>query len=227
MSFILHIDTATESGLICLSQNEKLLASAKNFAAQDHARWLHPAISNMLSESGVDIKELAAITITSGPGSYTGLRVAMASAKGLCFALKIPLITVNTLKFIAKATIDSVDEQLVEKSLFCPLIDARRMEVFTAIYNSQLDEVLPPQALILDEQSFVAKLDLQTVIFSGNGIAKWQQLCTHDNAVFADVIPSPQSFISLTYSKFSAGEFTAPAYAEPVYLKEFYTHPKK
>lgn len=227
MSLILHIDTATETAGVYLAMEGVLIAAAINQQQQDHAKWIHPAIEQLIKEAGYALQSLKAIAVTAGPGSYTGLRVGMATAKGLCYALSIPLITESTLKVMAAAVIrQTANPPKSPSTLYCPIIDARRMEVFAAVYNEQMDEMLGPCALILSENSFKQQLDSSVIIFFGSGAGKWQSICPHPNASFREVVAGGPAFSSLSYSKYVSNQFTLLAYAEPVYLKEFYTHPK-
>ncbi len=215
MALLLNIDTATETGSIALSRNEKIIMVMVNADQKDHAAWIHNAIDEMMTQCGHSLKELDAVAVTSGPGSYTGLRVGMATAKGLCYALHIPLITESTLKMMAYAA-----RAIVPGVLYCPMIDARRMEVFTAIYDEHLAEVMKPQPMILDERSFAEQ---NNIIFFGSGSHKLKK----PNASFADVSYNASHLAPLAHDKFQAANFTDLAYAEPVYLKEFYTHTRK
>jgi len=227
MSLILNIDTSTETAGIFLSSDGVLLSSALNPRQNDQAAWIHTAIDKLMKDAGYWMKDLKAVAVVAGPGSYTGLRVGMASAKGICYALDIPLITENTLELMAASAIIKLKElPIPPTSIFCPLIDARRMEVFTAVYDSKLVELLSPRALVLDDSSFDSWLTQGPVLFFGSGAAKWQQVCRHSRAFFEPVDFSGEQFVLRTYSKFLRNEFTVLAYAEPVYLKEFYTHPK-
>lgn len=227
MSLILNIDTATETAGVYLADKGVLIASSVNQQQNDHAAWIHTAIEKLMKAAGHTMNELKAIAVTAGPGSYTGLRVGMATAKGLCYALKIPFITESTLKLLASSAIAFVRKhKLAQTNLYCPLIDARRMEVFTAVYNEQLEEIIKPNALILTENSFAERLSSGTICFFGSGSGKWQKISTHINARFEMVKIDGNEFALLSYKKFLCNEFTALAYAEPVYLKEFYTYPK-
>lgn len=227
MSLILHIDTATETAGIYLALEGVMIAASVNQQQQDHAKWIHPAIEQLMKESGFGLPVLKAIAITNGPGSYTGLRVGMATAKGLCYALSIPLITESTLKVMAAAVIrqNSISPK-TPSTLYCPIIDARRMEVFAAVYDEKLEERLTPRALILSENSFKQELDSSVILFFGSGAGKWQSICHHLNASFGEVVSVGPAFAALSYSRYEKNLFTPLAYAEPVYLKEFYTHPK-
>lgn len=228
MSLLLHIDTSLETASVLLSLEGKLLGAASNASQYDHASWIQLAIKRLMDDAGYQMQDLNAIAVVSGPGSYTGLRVGMATAKGLCYALNIPLLTVDTLFFMASAAkLELMKEKTDKEVLLCAMIDARRMEVFTAIYDIELNEVLKAQALILDESSYQDQLNQTPIIFFGNGSDKWRRICTHHNARFIDLSYQPSALIDTTYSKFLRHEFTALAYAEPVYIKEFYIHPKK
>src|SRR5665647_1745116 len=147
MALILNIDTATESAIISISEKDKIIDSVTNSNQKDHASFLQPAIKNLLQKADLSINKLNAIAVTAGPGSYTGLRVGMASAKGLCYALKIPLITINTLEVMALSSLKQIHDP---SALYCPMIDARRMEVFTAVYDHHLTEIIKPCSMILD-----------------------------------------------------------------------------
>jgi tRNA threonylcarbamoyladenosine biosynthesis protein TsaB len=175
------------------------------------------------------MKDLHAVAVTSGPGSYTGLRVGMATAKGLCYALKIPLITANTLKVMAYAMI-SENAATPEPApvLYCPMIDARRMEVFTATYDGELNEVLKPTACVLDDSTFKEALNKTVMFFFGNGSAKWKHLCNHSNARFIESKIFSVSYLGkMAASLYLQRKFADLAYENPVYLKEFYSYTKK
>ncbi len=217
MPLILNIDTSTEQASICLAEGTENLCLLYNLEQKEHAAWLHPAIQKAFEETGKQFKELQAVGITAGPGSYTGLRVAMATAKGICYALKIPLITVNTLEAMASAALSE------EVDLICPMIDARRMEVFSAIYDKTLTPVVPPAAIILDKKSFFHFLEEKKTIIFGNGQNKFKHLIGENKAIFKNVIFNSSHTAILTYRKFLQSDFTPLAYSEPVYLKDHHT----
>ena len=171
MALIVNIDTATETAHVSIAEDGKILHSLINDVQKDHAAFLQPALEQLIKNTGIGFSDIDAVAFTAGPGSYTGLRVGMASAKGLCYALNKPLIAISTLKVMAKAAVEQGDDSSV---LFCPMIDARRMEVFTAIYNNALTEVLPPCALVLDENSYFNYLQKNKIVFFGNGMQKWR-----------------------------------------------------
>lgn len=224
--YILSIDTATESAGIAVSaQAGEVIGSMENAEQKDHAAWIHNAIQQLMRSHGVSWEQLQAVAVTAGPGSYTGLRVGMATAKGLCYRLRIPLITESTLKVMALAGTEAAQDGAYQ--LFCPMIDARRMEVFTALYNRQLDEIMPQQPMVLDEHSFNDQLEENPVVFFGSGSAKFSALIHHPSAIFVTAKHHIRHLAKLAHEKWEAGKLDDPAYAEPVYLKEFYTHTKK
>ncbi len=224
MAIILHIDTATEFASICLSDGLNILGFEAHQEQKNHASFLQPAIKKMMQEAKVDLKNIDAISVTNGPGSYTGLRVGLASAKGLCFALQMPLITLNTLEVMATA---AIEENNNSDFLYCPMIDARRMEVFTALYTNELTLIKDIQPLILEEKSFSDYLKTEKIIFSGSGAVKFKSIEDSENAVFSEVQHSAKNMLSLALNKFNKKEFADVAYASPNYGKEFYTTAKK
>jgi len=223
MPLILTIDTATEHAGVCLTKDDQLLAMEESFEQKNHANFVQPAIKRIMSQTGYDLKQVDAIAVTEGPGSYTGLRVGLASAKGLCFALNKPLLLVNTLEAIALAAIRDNNTSADEHTLFCPMIDARRMEVFTALYNRQLEEILPPSAAILDETSLGEQLQLHKIIFNGNGSLKFRKILNNPNAAFIEVKHNVFHVALLALKTFTGKHFAELAYSEPLYIKEFFT----
>ncbi|HEU4903507.1 MAG TPA: tRNA (adenosine(37)-N6)-threonylcarbamoyltransferase complex dimerization subunit type 1 TsaB [Flavisolibacter sp.] len=217
MSLILNIDTAVQSASVCLADGENILATAVNPSEKESASWLHPAVQNLLQENNLQPGDLDAIAVSAGPGSYTGLRVGMAAAKGLCYALAIPLISINTLQMMAAA----VKEPPAD--LLCPMIDARRMEVFTALFDTSLNEVSPSTNLILDKNAFGAQLQQNTILFFGNGSKKAADLINHPNALFVDQTANAAAMVLLAARKFRNGQFADLAYSEPFYGKDFHS----
>jgi tRNA threonylcarbamoyladenosine biosynthesis protein TsaB len=196
-----------------------------NKEQKEHAAWLHVAIKEIFDETPYAMKDLQAIAVASGPGSYTGLRVGMAAAKGLCYALDIPLITANTLYLMAA----TVQEQALSEpgSLICPMIDARRMEVFATVYTNDLREEMPARSIILNKNSFEDYFFQKTVFFTGSGSTKFRELYAGDKAVFIDHPPLAPQLGILSHHKYLIQDFTDLIYSEPEYLKEFFTHAKK
>jgi len=226
MSLILNIDTASENAHVSLAEDGMVLHALNNESQKEHASFLQTAIEQLTKLAGIHLKDIDAVAVTAGPGSYTGLRVGFASAKGLCYALKKPFITIGTLEVLAASALQlfSTDS---EKILYCPMMDARRMEVFTAIYKHDLTINLSPCAMILDELSFEKELLKNKIVFFGSGSAKWKLICPDSyrdaNATFETVSILPQSMSRLSNSLFLEKKFTELAYSEPLYLKEFQT----
>lgn len=225
MSLILHIDTAVSSASICIAQNGVLLGMTENKNQKEHADWLHPSIDTLLKENGITITDLTAIAISNGPGSYTGLRVGLAAAKGFCFALDIPLITLSTLEVMAVAALSNqTTNQLINQlTYFCPMIDARRMEVFTALYDFNLKMIQPPHALVIDEKSFEKELATGKILFFGNGAEKCKGIIKPSNALFETVEQNASFMIALAEKKMQENDFADVAYTEPFYIKDFHT----
>lgn len=224
MNLLLLIDTALENASVALCGDSRLLSVKTNNAQNDHATWIHTAISTLFRETGHDLSQLSAVAATSGPGSYTGLRVGMATAKGLCYALGIPFVTETTLYLTAlRVTKEFPAGAYALPVLICPMIDARRMEVFTMLYDGKMEVILPPESLILNENSFADRLQSHNVIFAGNGMPKWKQVCRHPNAVFMDVSHQIEDLAEVASRKFERSQFADLAYTEPDYFKNFYT----
>jgi tRNA threonylcarbamoyladenosine biosynthesis protein TsaB len=224
MSYILNIDTATETAGVCLSHEHMILAQLNNTDQKKHAAFIQPAIASIMQETGISLTAIDAVAVTAGPGSYTGLRVGMATAKGICFALDKPLITINTLEVMALAAIESADNEV---TAFCPLIDARRMEVFTALYDRSLTILLEPQAMVLEEQSFADFLDKNITLFSGSGMQKLSKISGHANARFSAVQHGAAQLAKIALKAFTNKHFADLAYSEPIYLKPFFDTSKK
>jgi tRNA threonylcarbamoyladenosine biosynthesis protein TsaB len=170
----------------------------------------------MLKKNGCSPAGLDAVAVSIGPGSYTGLRIGLAAAKGLCYALNIPLITISTLKMIAAAQSGAED-------YICPLIDARRMEVYAALYDKTLMELVAPHSLIAGKDSFDSFLLSNKVLFCGNGSKKLQSQLTHINASFSSVEGNATHLSQLSAKSFMKKDFASLVYAEPLYIKEFYS----
>ncbi|HEV7620981.1 MAG TPA: tRNA (adenosine(37)-N6)-threonylcarbamoyltransferase complex dimerization subunit type 1 TsaB [Flavisolibacter sp.] len=221
MALLLNIDTSQQHASVCLAENESAIEVLNNTTQKDHASWLLIAIRDLFRNNNLTLKDLDAVAVTGGPGSYTGLRVGMASAKGLCFALNIPLIVINTLKMMAFAAKNEPAD------LLCPMIDARRMEVFTALYDKSLKEIMPSINKILDSDSFSQYLENNKICFFGDGSTKFQALTTHKHAQFKSIEVTATHMVILSYSDFKEQKFADLAYSEPEYGKDFYTPPVK
>jgi tRNA threonylcarbamoyladenosine biosynthesis protein TsaB len=221
LSLILNINTATEIASVCLAQNKEVLAQKENEVQKEHASFIHEAIRDVMETAGKELNRLDAVAVTAGPGSYTGLRVGMATAKGLCYALRKPLITVNTLEVMTQAALQK--EAHPSNILFCPMIDARRMEVFTALYTSQLANLQSPSALILEADSFDKWLQNHTILFFGNGSEKFGDIVNNENAMFKGVDFTAKDLAFLSHNHFVEKDFANLAYVEPIYIKEFFS----
>jgi tRNA threonylcarbamoyladenosine biosynthesis protein TsaB len=219
MNYILHIDTSSRQAHVSLAADGKIVEAAVNDLPQDHASFLHPAIEKIIRNAGITLNNLSAVAVVSGPGSYTGLRVGMATAKGICYALNKPLITLNALDVMAAAAI--AENKFTETTtLFFPMIDARRMEVFTAGYNQQHECISSYSAMVLTENSFAELLTQTTVVFFGSGAGKWQKVCSHPNAMFTSSTIPASIYSRLSMKAYTNKQFANLAYAAPFYLKE-------
>jgi len=219
MALILNIDTATETAQVSFAKDGIVIQSLQNESQKDHAAFLQSAIQQLAKSAAITLTEVDAIAVTAGPGSYTGLRVGLSGAKGFCFALEKPLIAVNTLEVLTIAAMHQ--HNLSDSTLYCPMIDARRMEVFTAIYSNTLTSVLHSCAMVLNEDSFTEQLHHHQILFFGSGAAKWGSICKHPNASFAVVSNLAAAMASLSNTFFKKQQFANLAYSEPFYLKEF------
>lgn len=217
MSLILNIDTALDKASVCLADDDRILEMAISENQKDHASWLHPAVNELLQKTKLNVHDLNAVAVSIGPGSYTGLRISLSAAKGFCYALDIPLIAVSSLKIIAFAAKDEADDLIV------PLIDARRMEVYTATYDKNMNEKIPAQALVADENSFSSLLETNKIVFCGNGTEKLKKILPHSNAFFSGTHSDATHLAQLSRQSFQQKEFASLAYTEPLYLKEFYS----
>ncbi|RYD71366.1 MAG: tRNA (adenosine(37)-N6)-threonylcarbamoyltransferase complex dimerization subunit type 1 TsaB, partial [Sphingobacteriales bacterium] len=220
MALILQIDTASAVASVSVAKDGIVLLSAENKLVNEHAAFLQPAIQKIIKDAAVGLKDLDAVAVMNGPGSYTGLRVGLASAKGLAYALNKPLITIGTLPAMAHA---AAAEEKNEAIFYAPMMDARRMEVFTAVYDCNGNEQLAPCAKVLDNDSFVALLLQNKLLFFGSGAAKFKNMGAHANALFSEDYSVVQSFAQLSFNAFETGKFAELVYSEPQYLKEFYT----
>lgn len=222
---ILNIDTATTVCSVALAKDGQLIALKENNEGLNHSVLLGTYVDEILRENGLSVEELDAIAVSMGPGSYTGLRIGVSLAKGLCFGAGKPLLAVPTLQALAL----SVTNELKEEALYCPMLDARRMEVYTAIFDQSNRTIVDTKAEIVTTDSFADALAGQTVYFFGNGSEKVRHLLTSPNARFiSGVETSARHLIPLSERLYQAGQFADVAYFEPFYLKDFIaTTPKK
>ena len=223
MALILNIHTATGTAIVTLSQDGKTIGVDTNRDQKEHAVFLHPSISKLLTSSGITPRHLEAICVTEGPGSYTGIRVGLAAAKGLCFALDIPMVMLNTLYAMA---LTAAREKPHPGAFYCPMIDARRMEVYMALYDSELTEVIASRAQILDSSFLTSITSGRKVFFSGDGCSKMRTFMKGGEEQILATDISPEVLSDISFLHFKQGKFSNIIYSKPLYLKEFYTPAK-
>jgi tRNA threonylcarbamoyladenosine biosynthesis protein TsaB len=215
LNYILNIETATKNCSVALSkEGETILCKEIAEEGYSHAERLHVFIEEIIHEAGIHFQDLKAIAVSQGPGSYTGLRIGVSAAKGLCYALNIPLIAVDTLQVLAS-------QATIKEGVIIPMLDARRMEVYSAIFNSKLEKQREIQAEIITENSF--ETISETVYFVGDCSEKCQSVLVKSNFVFLEEVkyPSAKEMSVLSFSKFKNSDFEDVAYFEPYYLKDF------
>ncbi|MDH5366598.1 MAG: tRNA (adenosine(37)-N6)-threonylcarbamoyltransferase complex dimerization subunit type 1 TsaB [Cyclobacteriaceae bacterium] len=219
MALILSIETSTTVCSVALHSNGNLVGLKELHLDKSHSEYLIPIIKDLLAYCGKHQNDLEAIAISKGPGSYTGLRIGASTAKGLCYALNIPLIAISTLRGMAK----QIRIPINENTLLCPMLDARRMEVYASLYNYEYQNVLSVQPVIIDESSFNDYFNDHKLIFFGNGSEKCKGVL-NKKAVFIDkIFPSATTIGELAIEKYLGQYFEDIAYFEPFYLKEFQT----
>ena len=225
MCYILNIETATTVCSVSISKNEELLACTEVNNGFTHAENLHLFIDSILKETGITAAQLHAIAVSKGPGSYTGLRIGVSAAKGLAYALNIPLISIDTLQIMAASAVTVKNETAV----YCPMIDARRMEVYTTLYDQQLQSMQAVEALIVEESTIEKFRNNNPIYFFGDGMPKCKELLMQlNNALFIEnITPSARHMPALAFKKFNAKVFEDVAYFEPFYLKDFLILKKK
>ncbi len=219
---ILHIETSTKNCSVSISENGSLVCTKElNTGGYSHAEKLHPFIQDCLHSENLSIKDIDAIAVGKGPGSYTGLRIGVSAAKGLCFSNDIPLIAINSLEILAK----SCD---IHEGVIVPMIDARRMEVYSAIFDERHSWIRQTEAEIIDENSFSEMLNEHKVFFLGDGAEKCKEVIQHSNATFIEnAFPSAKNMVATAYQKYIDKDFEDVAYFEPYYLKDFVVTPQK
>lgn len=223
MATILHLETATTNCSVSIATNGKLVSLKEfNSASFSHAEQLHSFIEEALVKASFSFSDLDAIAVSKGPGSYTGLRIGVSAAKGLCFALDVPLIAVATLSSLAQQLTVADDEIII------PVLDARRMEVYSSVYDATYNVLIETKAQIIDTDSFLEFAGKKHVHIIGSGAEKCEQLLNYENfTYYKEAIPSAKEMVSVAFEKFKASQFEDVAYFEPFYLKDFMLPVKK
>jgi tRNA threonylcarbamoyladenosine biosynthesis protein TsaB len=225
MASILCLETSTEVCSVALSVDGIVVAVREDKSGKNHALLLTYFVEEVMKERHLSFKRLDAVAVSGGPGSYTGLRIGVSTAKGICYAAGLPLIAISSLAAMAHHVIHDPYIFGIEKKvplLYCPMIDARRMEVYTALYNQDLVKIRDIQADIIDHSSFASFLQTQKILFFGNGADKCKMTIQHPNAMFLDHITTSAGYLAApAETACNAGNFVDVAYYEPYYLKDF------
>ncbi|WP_420321595.1 tRNA (adenosine(37)-N6)-threonylcarbamoyltransferase complex dimerization subunit type 1 TsaB [Flagellimonas sp.] len=223
MARILNLETATTNCSVSISEGNEIVCLKENNAVNySHSEQLHVFIKEALDEASLSFSDLDAIAVSKGPGSYTGLRIGVSAAKGLCFSLDLPLISVPTLQSMA------VQVKVVEGEAVIPMLDARRMEVYATVFDHNFNEIRETRAEIISEDSFSDYGTFNKVHIVGSGAEKCQQILNQDNFRFdTSVVPSAKQMASISFRKFQENTFEDVAYFEPYYLKNFVLQTKK
>lgn len=218
MPAILSLETSTDVCSVALHDGSNLLAHREIHEPQSHAAQLVPLIDAMLGEANLTLQMIQAVAVTAGPGSYTGLRIGSSTAKGICYSLDVPLISVGSLELLAF----QASGMNTSGALLCPMIDARRMEVYCLVTDPQLHVIEPASARIVDEHTFAELLERKQVLFFGNGSNKCRQVITHPNAIFLEgIYPRASALGLMADEKFRKKQFEDLVHFQPFYLKEF------
>jgi len=222
LTYILNIETSTKNCSVSISKNGELIAIKElNNGNYSHAEVLHSFINKVIVLAGISINDLSAVAVSKGPGSYTGLRIGVSAAKGLCFSLNIPLISIDTLQSLAHSIAE-------KKGVIIPMLDARRMEVYSSVLDVNYKQIREIKAEIIDVNSFATYLEKGNVYFLGDGAEKCKEVISHTNAIFVDEkYPSAKEMCSLAYEKYKKNDIEDVAYFEPFYLKDFIAVPQK
>lgn len=226
MSLILCIEAGTDIGSVALADDDKLLSLRECSEGKQHASNLAVYVEEILSENDLSASELSAVAVGKGPGSYTGLRIATSLAKGICYAARIPLVTVSSLEAMAYVALEDwdagiVDMDEIEGALLLPMIDARRMEVYCQLFDSRVNPVDEVRAEIITEESFAQERKNNRILVFGNGAQKCKDIFTGPGVIFSDIVPSARGLVKPAYNAFRENKFENIAYFEPFYLKDF------
>ncbi|MBS9774912.1 MAG: tRNA (adenosine(37)-N6)-threonylcarbamoyltransferase complex dimerization subunit type 1 TsaB [Tenacibaculum sp.] len=222
MAIILNIETATKNCSVSIVKNGELMVLKElNDGNYSHAEKLHPLIEEILEEAKITLNKIDAFAVSKGPGSYTGLRIGVSAVKGLSFSLNKPLISVETLESLANSI-------KIDDGVIVPMLDARRMEVYSSVYDKNYNKIREIRAEVINENSFSEYLLKGKVYFLGDGAEKCKEILTHKNAIFIDdKFPSAKEMAKLSFEKYKNSNFEDVAYFEPFYLKDFVVTPEK
>jgi len=223
MAILLNLETATTNCSVSISKGNEIISLKENNAmSYSHSEQLHIFIKEALEEASLSFSDLNAVAVSKGPGSYTGLRIGVSAAKGLCFSLDLPLIAIPTLESMAHQV------QLGEGELAIPVLDARRMEVYSAVFNNKYQEIRDTRAEIIDENSFLDYVSEHKVHIVGSGAEKCKEILEQPNFHFdTSMVPSAKEMAPIAFEKYKKGQFEDVAYFEPFYLKDFIIQSKK
>jgi tRNA threonylcarbamoyladenosine biosynthesis protein TsaB len=229
MALILNIETATPVCSVVLAENQKVLSIRESAEDKSHARNLTVFIKEILTEQHLNIRDLSAVAIGKGPGSFTGLRIGVATAKGLAYGANIPLLAMSTLEIMVNHAFFTIDKEKIsvprtENTVFCPMIDARRMEVYMALFDNTGNRKQNESAVVVDSQTFSAMLTTYNIVYFGSGAFKCRELLQHKNAwLLEGIYPSAVAMVQNSFTQFQQKKFEDIAYFEPFYLKDFIT----
>lgn len=229
MALILNIETATQICSVALAKDRNVISFAETNTANSHASQITLLIDRIMNDSNISFKSLDAIAVSEGPGSFTGLRIGVSTAKGLCYALNKPMIAVSTLDALARSVMSNhykvrlkEEKDWMDNYFICPLIDARRMEVYTALYDSSGKRIVNPQAIIVDENFLSGYLNEQNIIFVGNAVNKCKGVLMNRKTILDSTLEcSATNMVDISEQKFQERKFENTAYFEPFYLKSF------
>ena len=230
MSLILCIETGTDICSVGIARDGELVSLRESAEGRDHAKHVGVFVDELLRETGIAPDELDAVAVGMGPGSYTGLRIGVSFAKGLCYGLQIPLVAIGSLDALAEVAIEDneagiLDVEAWNEALLCPMVDARRMEVYTRLYNAKGEPQSDVKAEIINEESFASVRATKQLVIFGNGAAKCREVLS--DATYIDVAPSARGLARLAEQRLQAGQTEDIAYFEPFYLKDFVVIPSK
>ncbi|MDR1594375.1 MAG: tRNA (adenosine(37)-N6)-threonylcarbamoyltransferase complex dimerization subunit type 1 TsaB [Prevotellaceae bacterium] len=215
---ILGIETGGDNCSVVLSKGDEIIALKEN-AGREHSKYLSVFIDDIINDTGLSYEDIDAVAVSKGPGSYTGLRIGVATAKGICYGTGKPLIAINSLLSLTSVchNVLAPESQL----LYCPLIDARRLEVYTAMFDASLRQLSDTEAMIISENSFAEILSVQKICFFGSGANKCKMIITNPNAIFVDIENSASGLVRPAVEAFNNRQFEDVVYFEPFYLKDF------